>query len=349
MQIKLRHMIGALLVTLMTVLVGTSVQAASTSEGVGFEITPVQSSSQVDKQVSYFDLKLKTDQTETVAVKVHNTSNEAMTVYVSTSKATTNINGVVEYKKSTANKSVALPADLGQMVTTKSAEVVLKAGETKTVEFQVKMPSKDYNGILAGGITFLKKASATKSTSTMAVNNQYSYTVAMVLHGKQDLTKNKLTLKQIKVNQINGRNVIAFPLANHTAAYLNKVQTKIKIYQRGSSKVAYQQTLKNGQMAPNSIYKLPVRTGEDALKAGKYRAVVNVTSKKQHWQFKQNFEITSSKATTLNKTAVLKQGPNWWLYIGIGLLLLLLILLLIWYIYRKQRKIKELEQQLKEK
>jgi len=51
----------------------------------------------------------------------------------------------------------------------------------------------------------------------------------------------------------------------------------------------------------------------------------------------------------LNKTAVLKQGPNWWLYIGIGLLLLLLIVLVIWYIRRKQKKIKALEKQLAEK
>ena len=76
---------------------------------------------------------------------------------------------------------------------------------------------------------------------------------------------------------------------------------------------------------------------------------MKVTSKKQHWQFKQNFVITKGQADTLNKTAVLKQGPNWWLYIGIGLLLLLLIILVIWYIWRKQRKIKSLEKQLAEK
>ncbi|WP_232539251.1 hypothetical protein [Lactiplantibacillus plantarum] len=62
-----------------------------------------------------------------------------------------------------------------------------------------------------------------------------------------------------------------------------------------------------------------------------------------------NLPITKGQADTLNKTAVLKQGPNWWLYIGIGLLLLLLIILVIWYIWRKQRKIKSLEKQLAEK
>nr|WP_225368126.1 hypothetical protein [Lactiplantibacillus pentosus] len=59
--------------------------------------------------------------------------------------------------------------------------------------------------------------------------------------------------------------------------------------------------------------------------------------------------ITQGEATNLNQTAVLKQGPNWWLYIGIGLLILLLIILLIWYIRRKQKKIKELEKQLNDK
>ncbi|WP_154589319.1 DUF3324 domain-containing protein, partial [Lactiplantibacillus plantarum] len=206
-----------------------------------------------------------------------------------------------------------------------------------------------YQGILAGGITFLKKATATDTKKAVAVNNQYAYTEAVILHGSKDLTTNQLTMNKTTVKQLNGRNAINFPLVNHTAAYLNKVQTNIKIYHRGGSQVVYHQKLANGQMAPNSIYKLPLQTGEKALAAGKYTAVVKVTSKKQHWQFKQNFVITKGQADTLNKTAVLKQGPNWWLYIGIGLLLLLLIILVIWYIRRKQKKIRSLEEQLAEK
>lgn len=254
----------------------------------------------------------------------------------------------MEYKH-TNNRSANLPYDISKLVTTDEPQVKLAKGQVKTVKFQIKMPAQSYQGILAGGITFLKKATATDTKKAVAVNNQYAYTEAVILHGSKDLTTNQLTMNKITVKQLNGRNAINFPLVNHTAAYLNKVQTNIKIYHRGGSQVVYHQKLANGQMAPNSIYKLPLQTGEKALAAGKYTAVVKVTSKKQHWQFKQNFVITKGQADTLNKTAVLKQGPNWWLYIGIGLLLLLLIILVIWYIWRKQKKIKSLEKQLAEK
>ncbi|WP_340583499.1 DUF916 and DUF3324 domain-containing protein [Lactiplantibacillus plantarum] len=346
MQKRLRLSLGMLLAVVASLLMMG--QVASADQGVGFEITPVQSSSQVDKRLSYFDLKLKPRQTQTVAVKIHNTASEPITINIGIAKATTNINGVVEYKH-TNNRSANLPYDISKLVTTDEPQVKLAKGQVKTVKFQIKMPAQSYQGILAGGITFLKKATATDTKKAVAVNNQYAYTEAVILHGSKDLTTNQLTMNKITVKQLNGRNAINFPLVNHTAAYLNKVQTNIKIYHRGGSQVVYHQKLANGQMAPNSIYKLPLQTGEKALAAGKYTAVVKVTSKKQHWQFKQNFVITKGQADTLNKTAVLKQGPNWWLYIGIGLLLLLLIILVIWYIRRKQKKIRSLEKQLAEK
>ncbi|USJ85815.1 DUF916 and DUF3324 domain-containing protein [Lactiplantibacillus pentosus] len=346
---RLRALLATALVSVMSLFMGGMAQSAKADSAVGFEISPVRSSSQVDSNVSYFDLKLKPKQTQTIAVKVHNTSNAPITINVGISKATTNINGVVAYQRATENKSADLPYDLAKLVTTDQSEVKLDKGQVKAVKFQIKMPAKSYDGILAGGLTFLKKATAAETKKAVAVNNQYAYTEAVILHGDRDLTTNHLTMNKITVKQLNGRNVINFPLVNHTAAYLNKVQTKIKIYHRGGQKVVYHQNLTNGQMAPSSIYKLPVRTGQNALKAGKYTAVVKVQSKKQHWQFKQNFVITQGEATNLNQTAVLKQGPNWWLYIGIGLLILLLIILLIWYIRRKQKKIKELEKQLNDK
>lgn len=62
---------------------------------VGFEVAPVVSKYQVDKAVSYYDLQLKPSQTTTLAVKVTNTSMQAITVHTGVAAATTNPNGVV--------------------------------------------------------------------------------------------------------------------------------------------------------------------------------------------------------------------------------------------------------------
>lgn len=155
MQKRLRLSLGMLLAVVASLLMMG--QAASADQGVGFEITPVQSSSQVDKRLSYFDLKLKPRQTQTVAVKIHNTASAPITINIGIAKATTNINGVVEYKH-TNNRSANLSYDISKLVTTDEPQVKLAKGQVKTVKFQIKMPAKSYQGILAGGITFLKKA-----------------------------------------------------------------------------------------------------------------------------------------------------------------------------------------------
>ena len=64
-------------------------------------------------------------------------------------------------------------------------------------------------------------------------------------------------------------------------------------------------------MAPNSVYALPLRVGRDALKPGQYTAKLAVKSKKQHWTFTKDFEITRDRANQLNKTAVIEHHTNW--------------------------------------
>ncbi|MBA3077331.1 DUF916 and DUF3324 domain-containing protein [Lactiplantibacillus plantarum] len=315
---------------------------------VGFEVAPVASKYQIDKAVSYYDLKLKPSQTTTLAVKVTNTSTQEITVHTAIVPATTNPNGVVEYQATADGKNIDLPADASQLITTAADKIILAKGTSKIVTFKVKMPAQKYDGVVVGGLSFLKKAAKQQSKSAMAIKNQYAYSVAVVLHGDHALTKNKLTLGKIDATQNNGYNQISLPLQNRTAAFLNQVKTDVQIYRRGSNKVRYKQVNEHGQMAPNSVYALPLRVGRDALKPGQYTAELAVTSKKQHWTFTKDFEITRDRANQLNKTAVIEHHTNWGLWISLGLLVILL-LLIAWYIHRKQLKIKRLEERLKDK
>ena len=315
---------------------------------VGFEVAPVGSKYQVDKAVSYYDLKLQPGQTTTLAVKVTNTSTQKITVYTNVATATTNPNGVVEYQPAAAGKNIDLPANASQLMTTSAPKLTLAKGMSKIVTFKVKMPTAKYDGIVVGGLSFLKKAAPQQSKGAMAIKNQYAYSVAVVLHGERTLTKNRVTLGKINATQNNGYNQISLALQNRTAAFLNQVKTDVHIYRRGSQRVRYQQSDQHGQMAPNSIYELPLRVGRDALKPGKYTAKLAVTSKKQHWTFTKDFEITRDRAKQLNKTAVIEQHTNWRLWLSLGLVVVLL-LLVAWYIHRKQQKIKQLEARLKDK
>lgn len=334
------------LVLLVSVLVNANAVDAATN--AGFEVIPVTSKQQLNHEVTYFDLKLAPDQATTVTVNVKSTSQKPITIEAAVAKATTNTNGVVEYKAFKQNKSTNLPANIEKVVTTDQSKIVLQPGEVKPVTYQVKMPRVVFDGVLVGGLNFVKKVTddQMKTDSGMGVRNQYAYTIAMVLHGQNELTKNELSLRQITTRQINARNVISIPLNNQTAAFLNKVTTKVTITKRGQAKVIYTQKTADGQMAPNSVYDLPVRIGETAFKPGQYTAQVEVTSKQQHWQFTKDFTITRNQARHYNQKAVIKEDDSW---LGLSLIIIGMVLLfgLVIVIYwRKQRRIKLLESEL---
>lgn len=325
-----------------------SVKPTMAASNAGFEVIPVASEQQLDHKVTYFDLKLTPGQQTAVIVNVKNTSQQPITIETSLAKATTNSNGVVEYKGFKQNKSWGLPADIEKIVTTNENKVRLQPGEVKPVNYQIKMPQSDFDGELVGGLNFVKKVAdnQVKPNSSMGVKNQYAYTIAIVLHGRQELTKNKISLGKITTRQVNNRNVISIPLVNQTATFLNKVTTKVLIKHRGQDKAVYTQNTVDGQMAPNSIYDLPVRIGEKAFKPGQYTAQIVVTSKEQHWQFTKNFTITKKQARHYNQTAVIKEDDS---SLGLSLIIIgivLLISLVIIIYWRKQRRIKLLEREL---
>lgn len=345
MKRKYRLMIWGL-VLFMSVFV--NVKVADAANNAGFEVIPVASKQQLNQKVTYFDLKLAPNQATTVTVNVKSTSQTPITVETSVAKATTNTNGVVEYKAFKQNKSWGLPANIEKVVTTDQNKIQLQPGEVKPVTYQIKMPKAAFDGELVGGLNFVKKVTddKVKTNSSMGVKNQYAYTIAMVLHGQQELTKNKMSLGKITTRQINNRNVISIPLNNQTAAFLNKVTTKVTIKKQGQAKAVYTQKTSDGQMAPNSVYELPVRIGETAFRPGRYTAQVVVTSKQQHWQFTKDFTITKKQARHYNQKAVIKEDDSW---LGLSLIItgivLLLILIIVIY-WRKQRRIKLLESEL---
>lgn len=320
-------------------------QAFAAGTGMGFEVYPAQSDSQVNNKVTYYDLKLNPGETTELAIKVKNTSDKPIVVNTAIGKGTTSTSGLGVYKQ-VDNKSIDLPYNIEKYVTTKTAKIDLGVDESKKVIYTVKMPDKAFDGVLAGGMTFLKKADASDKSKGMSIANQFSYTISLVLHGKKDLDENKVTLGKVKADQLNGRNAITMPIQNETAAYLSQVKTNVKVSKKGSDQVLYKQSGEKYQIVPNSVFNLPVRIGEVKFKAGDYTANVEVQSKGQKWHFTRDFTITNDEANQLNKTALVKED-NTWLYILFACIGITLLILLFSIIYvRKQRKIKVLKAEL---
>lgn len=74
-------------------------QAANTdtSNNIGFSVAAQTPKNQIDKQATFFDLKMTAGQTQTLQTRIYNTTNRDIRVAMGIHTAYTNSGGAIEY------------------------------------------------------------------------------------------------------------------------------------------------------------------------------------------------------------------------------------------------------------
>ncbi|MGX4685931.1 DUF916 and DUF3324 domain-containing protein [Vagococcus sp. JNUCC 83] len=310
----------------------------------GFSYKISYPDNQVDKSLGYFKLKMEPGQEQTLSMTFNNPSNQKITISVSVNSAKTNQNGVIEYGVSKLSNDGSLKYDLKDIL--KGPESVdLAAGETKDVEFTVKMPNEAYDGVIAGGIEIQKEnqeGNQTQQGGTRIVN-KYAYVVGVVLQESDKDVPPELKLNKVEAGQSNYRNAIFVNFSNVLPSYVNDMTTEVKIMKKGSETVLYEKKQTAMRMAPNTFINYPVSMNGEPMKPGNYEADILVTSgeRNQTWHWKKSFEITSEEADKFNNRdvgLVQKKGFNWKLVLIIVIFLLLLVLIIVWLVRQKKEK-----------
>ncbi|MFJ5566752.1 DUF916 and DUF3324 domain-containing protein [Lysinibacillus xylanilyticus] len=318
---------------------------ASASE-FNFGVYTVISDNQIDKQKSYFDLKMEPNQKQTLTIQLKNDTEEDVVIEPIIHSATTNINGVVEYGPTSAERDSSLPYELGDLIQTEK-EITIPAKGSKDLQLNVTMPEEKFDGILAGGITLEEKKAASKNTKEttkgVSIENKYAYVVGIILQETDEIVKQDLQLHDVKAGQVNARNVINATLQNPTATYLNRFEVDAKVTKKGKTKVLYKSEKQDMQMAPNSNFEYPISLNGEKFKSGTYTLHVNAKSSKESWEFEKDFTIKGEEVKQFNATDVSIEGPNYLAYL-VGLLILLVagLLLFIFYSKKKQKKQQEI-------
>ncbi|MDT1957043.1 DUF916 and DUF3324 domain-containing protein [Carnobacterium divergens] len=331
-----------LLLLLPTIRYADTVKAAE----LNFNVEPVPAENQMDKTKTYFDLKTEPNMKETIKINVYNHSNQDIIVEPSVHTATTNLNGVVEYGKSLTKPNSTIPYHMEQLVKPITKELTIPKNGQNELQLQIDMPSKEFEGILAGGISIKEKKSDQNLDSKdkgMAVENEYVYISAIVLHGKNQNIPEKLELTNVAPNQVNYRNVIDLSLKNSTSQYINQLSIEAQVFKKGSSKSLYTSKKEKMQMAPDSNFNYPIDLKGDKLKPGQYTVKVNASSKEQTWQFSKEFNVTAKKANQLNNRDVSIKENHQWIYYLIGSILVVIALGSLFFVYKKRMTTKQLE------
>lgn len=339
-----------------------------------FAVVPEIPENQLDKNKTYFDLKMNQGAEQDLTVKLRNDTREDIVVETIISSATTNSNGVVEYGPNGTKVDKTLVFNMADLAKAEP-ETTVPAGKEVSVKVHVTMPKEAVTGIITGGITFKEKDKETVSSKTgneetgMAIKNKYSYVLALLVRQNEEPLTPDLALNEVGAAQSNARNIIQANLQNPVATYLNQLKVTAEIRKKNRTDVLYTSETEAMQMAPNSNFNYYVPLNGKPLEAGEYTIKIvafgdkdedgsyeskNAAGEKvsfnQRWEFEKEFTITSAEAKKLNEADVSIVKDYTWLYIVIGMLLLLIVAgLILFLIKRKRDKEKEKAEKAKKK
>lgn len=318
---------------------------ADSTGNVGYNVSAKIPTNQINRKNSFFDLRMKSQQTQQLHVRVYNVTNQEIKVKTAIHTAWTSSGGAIEYVKPATSFDSSLRykmSDLSKIQGAKTLTIPSKG--SKVVTANVKIPQTNFNGVILGGWYFQRTDSKVtgnvKGTSNM--HNRYSYVIGM------KYTLGRVPAPEMKLGKVSAglgdahRGIFA-NLRNPSAVIIPNLKMDTKITDRDNgAKVVKHATQKNVQMAPNTTFRYPMYFGKEALKAGHYHLHMVVKNTDRTWVFDRNFTITKAQANQYNRDAVESSGISIWLLVALGalgmLILVLLILLIIFLIRRKRNQ-----------
>ncbi|WP_164507416.1 DUF916 and DUF3324 domain-containing protein [Lacticaseibacillus songhuajiangensis] len=304
-------------------------------------------SNQMTNKVTYFVLKVKPDQKQNLTIAIQNKDSKSHKYRVSVNRATTNVNGVIDYSKHGTKKASSLALDIETMLP-KPTTVTVPAKTSQAFSLPMTVPTKSFVGTVLGGIRVMEvdNTSAKKQQKGVSLTNRYAYVIGLQAQEQDSISgiAPNMILHSVKPTQLNYRNYISVNVENTAPIIMTKLQMDAKIYKRGTKTVVMKVNKKDMGIAPNSDFAFPVSANNKPLQAGKYTLDLNAwaVNKKYHWHFTKNFVIKRDVANKLNKSAVDQKKPktNWlmWLLIALAILILLLLLLILLLLFKRRKK-----------
>jgi len=255
-------------------------------------------------------LRMTPGQEQDLEVKLTNTSDKDITIFCSANTATTNSNGVVLYDGSDTKKDSSLQFGLSDLATVQQ-EIRLAANSNQVIKVHLKMPDKEFEGTVLGGLYFKEKIDDVSEKSESMINNRFAYSVGVVITENDAVVEPDLKLTKVEPGLENGRTTVYANIQNFKAAMLKDLSMSGEVYEKAENKPSFVTEKKDLKMAPNSNFDFAVSLDNAALKSGDYTFEGVATSGEKTWKFKKDFTIKAEDAKKLNSNAVeLKEEEN---------------------------------------
>ena len=313
----------------------------SKASELNFSVNAVIPDNQIDKEKSYFDLKVTPGEKQKLIVKLRNTTDKEIVINPHIQSAKTNKNGVIDYTPNKIKKDDTLKIAM-EDVAKVPEEVTVPPQSEKDLTIEVTMPKDKFDGIILGGIYLKEDTSKNKEDDKekdVAIKNEYSYVVALQMRQNDNKVKPMLHMNEVNPETQNARNVIVANIQNSEPMIISKLKIDATVNKKGSKDNLAILKKENLQVAPNSNFNIAVPLEGEKLEAGTYILNMKAESAGKEWQFKKEFSISADKATTMNeKDVTLEKETPTMLYIFLGVAFLIVIAVVIYFIIRLNKR-----------
>ncbi|WP_020090308.1 DUF916 and DUF3324 domain-containing protein [Levilactobacillus parabrevis] len=324
--------------------------AQAATNNVGYSVAAKLPSNQINKQNSFFDLRMNSDKTQTLQVRVYNVTNEDIKIQTAIHTAWTNSGGSIEYVTPAKSFDPSLRYKMSDISKIQGKKTfTIPARGSRIVTATVKIPKTNFKGVILGGWYFKRLDSKVTGTVKGSGNmtSQYSYVIGMK-YSLGSAPNPEMSLGKVGAGLSNYHRAIIANVRNTSAVIIPKLKMHTKIINRDGGKTMVDAKQENIQMAPNTTFSYPMLREKNKLEAGHYHLHMLIRNTDHEWEFDRNFTITQAQADKYNKDSVDDSGISIWLLVALGalgmLILVLLILLIIYLIRRKRRKDDEEEE-----
>ena len=309
-------------------------------QGIGFEVSPIFSSNQIDKDKGYFYVQTEPGKKQTLDIALFSTSDEDKEIEIIIENAISGNSGSIDYSSDLEMIHESLVNPVTEIVKSRNEVVNLKAREEVVVTLDLTPPDTHYDGIKMGRIKIREKQDESKKGITQVF--QYGLGVIASENGLAYSDGAILELGEVRANISNGSRVIEAEIFNPEPKTIENLKVVSYVTKKGSNEKLKERSIENFAFAPNSKVNYLIPWGLREFESGEYTFHFEAKNDYESFNLVKDFTIRGNDAKRLNsETAFSVSTPTLFKIIIIAMNTIL-VGLFIYIIQRDRRWIKEL-------
>lgn len=315
-----------------------ALQEVVLAESSSFSVVANLPENQIDQEKTFFDLKVKAGDKQTLSLNLMNDSTTEQTYLVEANSAYTNGHGMISYDQKERPKTVAAPIFFSDIAKVREPEITLKPNQTKEILIDLIIPKEGFKGLILGGLYIYQPQSQEENEKEAGIRTTQSVVKGVRLTNKIEKIKPSLSLYSLKANLASHSNV-SVCLENEEPMIMDKVRLSAQILQRGKQALIISELkLEAIKLAPYARFPIKIPLSSNVA-PGEYLVKIIVNSHDEQWSFDEVLFIQGEK-NEIKQTILqpkVRKDRSLCLFL---LFILLVLLILIYLIFRYKKKSK---------